>query len=286
MEKKNIFYCRVSTEEQSLHGCSMQAQEQRIRQYCDLYNMNIDEVVVDAGISAKNLNRPGIQSILAAVKRREVAAVIVYKLDRLTRSVRDLAEIVDLFNKCGVSLVSVNERIDTGSAAGRMLLNMLGVIAQWERETIGERTATALQFKKQNGRRYNHDALFGYEHLDAHLVPCEKEQVIIALVMQEHGQGRSYLSIAEALNAQGIGTRNGGRWYAQQVKRIIDNAEARCRMQLVNKAALHLVRGVTECEYKYYALFVCRVYSCDDVHYLKLLRLESTPHSCACFLAQ
>src|SRR4029453_13978284 len=111
----------------------------------------IIELIVDGGESAKNLNRPGMERLLALVDQRQVQTVIIAKLDRLTRSVKDLAELLERFQKRGVSLVSVAESLDTGSAAGRLVINIMVAVSQWEREAIGERTRDAMQHKKSNG---------------------------------------------------------------------------------------------------------------------------------------
>src|SRR3974390_3133426 len=113
------------------------------------------EVIIDAGESAKSLNRPGMSRLLSLVEAGAVNKVIIAKLDRLTRSVQDLAEPFARFNRRGVSLVSVAESLDTGTAAGRLVLNIMTAVSQWEREAIGERTATALQHKKATHTVYN-----------------------------------------------------------------------------------------------------------------------------------
>ena len=91
------------------------------------------DVITDAGVSAKNIDRPGLAQVLDLVDRRQVTLVIVAKLDRLTRSVRDLGDLLDRFQRRGVALVSVAESLDTGSAAGRLVLNVMASVSQWER---------------------------------------------------------------------------------------------------------------------------------------------------------
>jgi site-specific DNA recombinase len=102
------------------------------------------EIVTDAGESAKSLDRPGMERLLALVDARAVDVVIIAKLDRLTRSARDLAELLER-SKRGVALVSVAESLDTGTAAGRLTLNIMVSVSQWEREAIGERTRDAMR---------------------------------------------------------------------------------------------------------------------------------------------
>lgn len=227
---KTIAYCRVSTDEQAQHGVSLAAQEQRIRQYCELYGLELIEVIYDPGYSAKNMNRPGVQKLIEKIRKKEISSVIVAKLDRLTRSVKDLAEIVELFNKKEASLVSVNEHIDTGTAAGRMILNMLGVISQWEREAIGERTSAALQYKKASGKAYNCNALYGFENKNGELIQVKSEQDIITLILHLREQNNSFKRIADLLNEKGIMNRAGTQWKGEQIRRIVLNTGDRARI--------------------------------------------------------
>jgi len=102
------------------------------------------DLIIDAGESAKSLNRPGMTQLLTLVDARAVDVVIIAKLDRLTRSVKDLAELLERLTRRGVSLVSVADALDTQSAAGRLVLNIMVSVSQWEREAIGERTRDAI----------------------------------------------------------------------------------------------------------------------------------------------
>ncbi len=224
---KAISYTRVSTEDQANTGVSLAAQQEKIRQYAGLYGLEIVEAIQDAGFSAKNTNRPGMQRLLSLMEKKAIEAVIVAKLDRLTRNIRDLADIVELANRRGIALVSVGEHIDTGSAAGRMAVNMIGVISQWEREAIGERTAAALRYKRDSGRQYNKEALYGFRHEQGRLVRCEQEQGVILQTMAMRASGLSYGRIAGQLNARKVLTRTGAPWHAEQIRRVVDNAGTR-----------------------------------------------------------
>ncbi|MGZ5258215.1 MAG: recombinase family protein, partial [Vulcanimicrobiaceae bacterium] len=108
----------------SLARFLLETQEERVRAYATAIG-TCDEVVIDAGESAKTLKRPGLQRVLADVRCGTITTVIVVKLDRLTRSVRDLGEIVDLFERTGAALISVSEYLDTSSASGRLMMNLL-----------------------------------------------------------------------------------------------------------------------------------------------------------------
>src|SRR5712692_11769433 len=130
---KAIGYTRVSTEKQADRGVSLDAQTEKIRAMAQVHSANLVDIIVEAE-SAKSLNRPGMQRLLALVDSGEVKTVIVAKLDRLTRSVKDLCTLLERFTRRGVTVVSVAESLDTGSAAGRLVLNIMTAVSQWERE--------------------------------------------------------------------------------------------------------------------------------------------------------
>jgi site-specific DNA recombinase len=219
---KAIGYARVSTDKQADRGVSLEAQTAKVQAMAAVQDAELVEVIVDAGESAKSLNRPGMERLLSLVDSGAVDVVIVAKLDRLTRSVRDLAELLERFQKRGISLVSVAESLDTGSAAGRLVLNIMVSVSQWEREAIGERTRVAMSFKKAQGERVG-EIPFGYRlaadgiHLEAE--PTEQE--IIARIRALSQDGLSTRRIAERLNRDGFRTRRGGAWRFQYVAAIL-----------------------------------------------------------------
>src|SRR5262249_18446976 len=143
----------VSTDRQAEQGVSLEAQEYKIRAMTTIHNAELVEVIIDGGESAKSLNRPGLQRLLALVNSGQVQAVIVAKLDRLTRSVKDLCALLELFEKRKVALISVAESLDTAAAAGRLVITIMAAVSQWEREAIGERTRDALRHKRSQGHR-------------------------------------------------------------------------------------------------------------------------------------
>jgi DNA invertase Pin-like site-specific DNA recombinase len=221
---KAIASVRVSTEEQSEHGVSLAAQEARIRAYCDLYDIELIDVVIDPGESGKTLDRPGLQSALARLRAGEADGLIVAKLDRLSRSVGDWDLLIrDYFGeKAGFQLWSVSEAIDTRTAAGRLVLNVLMSVAQWERETIGERTKSALQYKKARGQRVG---TIGYGFRlgpdGVHLVPDEAEQETLSLIRELRANGKTLQAVADELNSRGIKRRSGGLWDHAIISRLL-----------------------------------------------------------------
>src|SRR5215469_3222082 len=150
---KAVGYARVSTDKQADRGVSLDAQTEKIRAMAVVHSATLVDLIVDGGESAKSLIRRGMTRLLAMVEAGEVHTVLVAKLDRLTRSVKDLCTLLERFERRGVALVSVAESLDTGSAAGRLVLNIMTAVSQWEREAIGERTRDALHHKRTNGER-------------------------------------------------------------------------------------------------------------------------------------
>ena len=145
-----VGYVRVSTDEQARDGVSLEAQQARIRAYAEAKDLKLAEILCDEGRSGKNLKRPALQELLARCERGEVGAVIVLKLDRLTRRTRHLLSLVeDLFLANDIELHSVGESLDTSTPHGRFVLTLFGGLAQMERELIAERTRTALAYKRQ-----------------------------------------------------------------------------------------------------------------------------------------
>ncbi|MGH7969604.1 MAG: recombinase family protein, partial [Limisphaerales bacterium] len=174
---KTVGYVRVSTDRQADQGVSLEAQEAKIRAMATVRGCELEEVIVDGGESAKDLKRPGVERLLALVEAGKVGAVIVAKLDRLTRSVKDLCALLELFEKRKVALISVAESLDTGSAAGRLVITIMGAVSQWEREAIGERTRDALRHKRSQGRRVGNIAFGSRLSQDGeHLEPEPTEQ--------------------------------------------------------------------------------------------------------------
>ena len=211
-----IGYARVSTEEQSRDGVSLAAQAEKVRLYGELYGLGPLEVVVDGGVSAKSLDRPGLARILGMLDSGEASGLVVYKLDRLTRSLADWSALIDRFfgRPGGPSLMSVSESIDTRSAGGRMVLNVMMTMAQWERETIVERTQAAMTFKRSRGERISGRLPFGSDlGPDGRtLVDNPAELLILERIRGRRSAGVAPRRIAAELNADGVPTKTGRPW--------------------------------------------------------------------------
>ncbi len=217
-----IGYIRVSTDEQATQGVSLAAQAAKVRGYCNLYDLEMVELIEDPGASAKTLERPGLERALEMLERGAADGIVVAKLDRLTRSVVDMAALVnDYFGeRAGKSLFSVADAIDTRTAAGRMVLNILVSVSQWERETIGERTRDALRHKRTVGEVYGPTPL-GYTVADGRLVEVAGEMRAVAEVQRLAQTGASLRAICAAMDAAGHRTKRGGPWRPSSVQSIL-----------------------------------------------------------------
>lgn len=221
-----VGYTRVSTVEQREEGVSLDSQQHKIEAYCTVKDWKLTEVIKDEGISGKNLNRPGIDILIKKVKDKEVETVIVCKLDRLTRSVADLNKLVEIFKKHDVALVSIAESLDATTATGRLMMNLLASVSQWEREIIGERTKDALAYLKEQNKIYSRP-VFGYTENNGLLEKNLNDEKTLKLIRQMKEEGLSYHSIADKLNAANINTKRDGIWHANTVRRILINQEVK-----------------------------------------------------------
>ncbi|MBN1909345.1 MAG: recombinase family protein [Pirellulales bacterium] len=225
---KVLLYTRVSTTDQ-INGISLEAQEAKLRSYAALYDLQVVETLVDAGESAKSLKRGGLQRALYLLRAGQADGLAVVALDRLTRSIRDWQILIDDYfgEKAGKQLFSVADSIDTRTAAGRLVLNMLLCVSQWEREMAGERTRAALRHKIRNGKRVG-KVRFGHDLAPdgISLVPNPAEQQTISLIRDLRDAGRTLRQIAATLTEKGILTKEGRTaWTHTAVARILEREQ-------------------------------------------------------------
>ena len=211
-----VGYARVSGEDQARDGVSLDSQREKVRLYAELHGLDLAELVTDPGVSAKNLDRPGLARVLAMLDSGEVRGLVVFKLDRLTRNLGDWSALIDRYfgDRTGRTLMSVSESIDTRTAAGRMVLNIMMTVAQWERETVVERTRTAVEFKRSRSERISGRIPYG-SHLGPDgktLEPDPAETPVVAEVLVWASSGRSRRWIAAELQRRGVPTRTGCPW--------------------------------------------------------------------------
>ncbi len=185
----------------------------------------------DGGYSGANIERPGFQRLLEAVAQRQVDVVIVYKVDRLSRSLSDFSQIMKLFQEQQVAFVSVTQNFSTADAIGRLTLNMLMSFAEFEREMISERTRDKIAGARRRGLWTGGSVPFGYRNDNGHLMPVPEEVAIIQTMFEMHLEHHSSLSIAKTLNDRDCPSRarkrqtrpDAGGWCKASVLRALQN---------------------------------------------------------------
>lgn len=223
IERRTVGYIRVSTQEQAQIGFSLSAQRGRLESFAQATGREpVDDFLVDDGFSGASLERPAMKELLVRIERREIGAVLVTKLDRLSRNLRDVLALLDLCQRTDTALLSASESLDTSSAVGRMLVHLLGTFAEFERGRIGERTADVLEHKRKSGKVYCAQIPFGYRREGDTLVPIPEEQDALAEMRRMHDAGSTYREIGEMLDARGIAPR-GKQWYPASVRAVLQS---------------------------------------------------------------
>ena len=205
--KRAALYIRVSTQEQAQEGYSIGAQKERLIAFCKAHDWLIADFYVDGGYSGANLDRPGMQKLIAEVKSFDL--VLVYKLDRLSRSQRDTLYLIEeILLPAGVDFVSMSESFDTSTPFGRAMIGILSVFAQLEREQIKERTKMGKQARAQEGLHHGSANLpIGYDRVDGRLTVNEYEAAQVKKIFDWYLNGMSPEQIAARLRGEGYTTR-------------------------------------------------------------------------------
>ena len=223
-ERKDIvagIYIRVSTEDQAREGFSLGEQEEKLKALCDYKGYKIYRVYKDAGISAKDMeHRPEFQQMLKDMRDKKINAIVAYKLDRVTRSVRDLEELISELeaNKC--YLICDRDDVNTSTANGRFFVRMLTVLSQLEIEIVSERTKFGLVGAIKQGH-FPGKPPFGYKHVNKKLVIDHSTSWVVEKIFELYRNGLSFQKVANYLNDNAILGRT--NWSDGNVEKIIDN---------------------------------------------------------------
>jgi DNA invertase Pin-like site-specific DNA recombinase len=224
-----IGYIRVSTTEQADKGVSLDAQRHRLEAYCAAHGLSLLRVEEDAGVSAKRTsNRPALQRALKALGKGEASGLVAVKLDRLSRTTRDVLDLVSRAEKEGWALHSIDERLDTSSPQGRFVVTVLGALAQLEREQAADRTRVALAELRRQGRRVSGRPPFGFRFERGRVVEVAEEQRVLARMRGLSEEGAGCWRVASVLNTEGTGNPRTGRpWFFGTVRAILESAARR-----------------------------------------------------------
>lgn len=220
-----VGYLRVSTEFQVQQGYSLQVQRQRVQAQILAKGWDCRHIYEDGGQSGGTLQRPALHQLLSDIDKGEIQAVVIYKLDRLSRKQKDTMYLIeDVFLKNGVELVSISESIDTSSPTGRAMIGMLSVFAQLERDTITERLTIGRREKAKQGGYSGGKAPLGYQaqrHSKVLTLEEGEARTVKRVFALREEEGYTLQAIAHTLNAEGHRTKEGAFFQATQVMRIL-----------------------------------------------------------------
>ncbi|MEM8885177.1 MAG: recombinase family protein [Planctomycetota bacterium] len=223
-----LAYCRVSTLEQAQEGVSLEAQKTRIHAYAEAHGYVVSAVEIEEGVSGKTLARPALQNALRRLRRCEADGLAVMRLDRLSRATSDVLALVARSEQERWALHSVSESLDTSTPHGRFAVTILAGLAQMERETIAERTKTALGELRRQGKRISGKPPLGFAFDDGRLVPVEREQIVLQEMERLRGDGFGARRIAGQLNEGGVvNPRTGRLWSPSTVASILRRLDGR-----------------------------------------------------------
>lgn len=202
-----IGYVRVSTDEQGTRGVSLRGQREAIRAECERRGWRLVRFEEDV-LSARTMNRPGLQRALEACRSGEVGGIVAAKLDRLSRSILGFAGLLEEARRKGFNVAALDLGLDLSTPQGELVANVIASVAQWERRIIGERTRDALAVKRREGVRLGR--------------PRTTPKPVVTRVRRERAKGRTLREIADGLNTDGVPTAQGGeRWHAGTVRLLL-----------------------------------------------------------------
>lgn len=212
-------YPRVSTEDQAREGHSLDEQKDRLLKLCEYKGYEVYKIYEEAGVSAKDTNRPKFQEMINDMKAGRINKILVYKLDRLTRSIRDLENICVLLEEYNCGLESAVEEINTSNSTGKFFIRMLTILAQLEIERTSERTKVGMMGAAKKGHFVGR-APIGYDKINKKLVVNELEAEVIKRLFDLYVKGNSVFSIVKLFNEENVLNR---RWVTATVDVMLSN---------------------------------------------------------------
>lgn len=216
-------YIRVSTERQAREGDSLEEQEAELKRFCEFRNFRIHQVYIEKGKSGGTTNRPEYQKLIRDIKSKKVNAVVVKKLDRLSRSLLDFENLMTIMQSHDVEFISIKESFDTTTAMGKAMLRVALVFAQLEREQTSERLVDVLDYRASQGLYNGGIRPYGYTNVNKELVPYKKEKDVLELIFKTFLETQSTTMVQNTLNESGFKNRNNNPWDKRAIEHILKN---------------------------------------------------------------
>ena len=225
MDAKQIraaIYTRVSTEDQAKEGFSLDAQMDKLISYCKARDWAIGGEYVDDGYSGRDIKRPAYHRMMEEINNWDILLVI--KMDRIHRNSKNFMLMMEDLKKSKKEFVSMTESLDTSTAMGRFVMDIIQRIAQLESEQIGERVYVGMEQKaRTNGGVLGFNIPYGYDYIDGKLQINKQEAVIVKEIYSWYYEGKSMGKISKMLNYSKIPTKKGGLWAKKTISKILKN---------------------------------------------------------------
>ena len=222
ISKRCALYIRVSTLHQA-NGYSLETQKALLVRHARDKGYEVAGIYRDVGLSAKNTNRPELQRLLADARERRFDLVLVWRIDRISRSLRDLKWLIDELHEHGVEFAAADQQFDTSDPAGLLTLHVLGSFAQFEREILVERIKESQVERLKMSDWSCGPVPFGYGKVDGKLVEEPAEARVVKRMFEMFLKAKSIRGIVTRLNEEGVKTRRGNLWSGFVVKQILIN---------------------------------------------------------------
>lgn len=226
--KRCAVYCRVSSDErldQSFNSIDAQKEAGHafIKSQTHEGWIAVADDYDDGGFSGGNMERPALKRLLADIESGRIDIVVVYKIDRLSRSLADFARMVEVFDRCGVSFSAVTQQINSATSMGRLMLNVLLSFAQFEREVTGERIRDKIAASKAKGMWMGGPLPLGYDVQNRLLVVNEAEAAVVRRIFSDFARDRSTTHMVRNYAAEGIRTKTGRTFCKQSIYKLLHN---------------------------------------------------------------
>ena len=221
--KKVIGYVRVSSLMQIEDGKSIEMQRELIKKYCDGNGFDLVEIFEDKGISGLKSDRDGLNELISAINKGECDCVVVYSLSRLGRKLKNIVDWIEILNKNDVEFISIKENFNVNEIYGKLMLNIMGSLNEFEVNIMSERIKDVKKNLKDKNEVYCGDILYGMYRRGNKLIKNNNEIKVLKLIKEYRSEGLSYFKISDRLNEMGIKSKNKCKWYGSSVRGVLMN---------------------------------------------------------------